>query len=270
METILPVDRQGSGPGPGSFLEDMKRYWDEHPIGIEPFDEPIGSPQFYEKYLAYYDRFYDYKWVAFDYNKYRGLKVLEIGCGLGVDSVKFAKAGADLTCIDLSDTSVACTRNLLDGLGLKATVQQGDAEHLSFPDNSFDAVYAYGVLMLVENEARAYAELRRVLKVGGEALVVLYHRRSWYWLLSRLSGTKVESYLGDPGTNRVHSLDEVGELFKSFSRIEITLDRFPRQTKRRRGVAAFLFNWIFVPLASLIPRFVMRPFGWHIIVKAIK
>ena len=248
----------------------MKQYWDEHPVGVEPFDEPVGSPEFYEKYLAYYDGFYDYKWGTFQYEKYRGRKVLEIGCGLGIDSVKFAKSGAELTCIDLSDTAVNCTRGLLDHLGLKTTAQQGKAEHLDFPDSTFDVVYAYGVLMLVEDEPKAYSEVYRELKNGGEALVVLYHRRSWYWLLSRLGGTKIESDLGDPGINRVHSLREVRELFKDFSQVRITLDRFPKRTERRRGMTAFLFNWVFVPIANLIPKPLMRPFGWHIVVKAVK
>ena len=176
-----------------SNLGGMKEYWDTHPIGVECIEEPVGSPEFYQKYLEYYDGFYDYKWRVFNYSKYRGYKVLEIGCGLGVDSVKMAQSGADLTCIDLSDTSVRLTRELLEKLKLKAQVFQGDCESLDFPDETFDVVYAYGVLMLVKNERKAMSEVLRVLKPGGEALGVLYHRRSWFWLLSRFSGTKVES-----------------------------------------------------------------------------
>lgn len=271
MGTFIPMARDPGGGQPRTLsVTDLKRYWDEHPIGVEPFGEPIGSPEFYEKYLAYYDGFYDYKWRTFQYQKYRGRKVLEVGCGLGIDSVKFAKHGAELTCIDLSDTAVRCTRGFLESLDLEATVLQGAVEHLEFPDESFEVVYAYGIIMHVPDERRAIAEIRRVLKPGGEALVVLYHRRSWYWLLARLTGTNVESELGDPGIKRVHSLDEVRELFRNFSRIDISLDRFPKRTRRRGGLRAFLFNWVFVPATSVIPRPLIRPFGWHIIIKAIK
>jgi SAM-dependent methyltransferase len=248
----------------------MKRYWDNHPIGVEGFKEPIGSPEFYEKYLAYYDAFYDYKWKVFQYEKYRGHKVLEIGCGLGIDSVKFANVGAELTCVDLSDTSVRCTQRLLEQFNLQAQVFQGDAEELRFPDESFDVVYAYGVLMLVEDENKALAQIYRVLKPGGEVLVVLYHRWSWYWLLVKLTGTKMESDAGDPPINRVHSIKEVRRMFRKFSQVEIRLERFPKRTQRRCGVKASLFNHMFVPVTELIPRFLLRPFGWHIIVKAIK
>jgi SAM-dependent methyltransferase len=249
---------------------DMKAYWDAHPIGVEGIKKPLGSVEFYNEYLAYYDEFYDYKWKTFEYDKYGGRKVLEIGCGLGIDSVKFAKSGAELTCIDLSDTSVHYTRQLLQQLKLSASVFQGDAENLKYPDESFDVVYAYGCLMLVQDEAKAFREVHRVLKPGGEALVVLYHRRSWYWLLVTLTGTRVESDAGDPPINRVHSLKEIRQLFRGFSKVDIQLDRFPRPTQRRRGLLAALFNVVFVPMTRLIPRAWMRPFGWHIIIKAVK
>ncbi|MHC4952573.1 MAG: class I SAM-dependent methyltransferase [Planctomycetota bacterium] len=253
-----------------SLKADIRDYWDEHPIGVEAIGEDVGSREFYEKYVAYYDQFYRYKWRVFQYEQYRGKKVLEVGCGLGIDSYKFAKAGADLTCIDLSRTSVANTRRLLEHLDLRAEVLQGDAENVPVPDESFDAVYSYGVLMLVENEQKAYDEVLRVLKPGGEALVTLYHRRSWFWMLKKISGTKVESEAGDPPINRVHTLREVRHLFRRFSQVEIILERFPERTRRRKGTIAFLFNWIFVPLMKIIPRPLIRPFGWHIVVKAVK
>ena len=249
----------------------MKRYWDENPIGVEAFgEEEIGSREFYRKYIEYYDSFYSYKPDVFQFAKYRGKKVLEIGCGLGIDSYKFASCGAELTCIDLSDTSVRNTKRLLEQLGLSAEVFVGDAENLGFPDESFDLVYADGVLMLVENERKAYDEVYRVLRPGGEALVTLYHRRSWFWLLKKLSGTKVESELGDPPINRVHSQREVRQLFSSFSHVEIILERLPQLTRRRTGLGAFLFNRFVVPVSAIIPRRLLRPFGWHIIAKAVK
>lgn len=247
-----------------------KEYWDRHPIGVECFDEPVGSPEFYEKYLAYYDDFYDYKWETFQYEKYRDRKVLEIGCGLGIDSVKFAKAGAALTCVDLSNVSVRCTQDLLRQLGLEAAVLQGDAQSLAFPDESFDVVYAYGILMHVEDEARAVREIHRVLRPGGEALIVLYHRRSWYWLLVRLTGTQVESEQGDPPIARTHTLKQARRMFARFPSVDIRLERFPKRTRRRHGVRAFLFNRVLVPFTEALPRAVVRPFGWHMVIKATR
>ena len=117
---------------------------------------------------------------------------------------------------------------------------------------------------------QACNEIYRVLEEGGEALVVLYHRRTWYWLFKSLSGTEVESEAGDPPVIQVHRLGGVDELFRRFSRVETRLERFPQQTRRRKGLKALLFSWIFVPLTRFAPRPLMRPFGWHIVVKAVK
>jgi ubiquinone/menaquinone biosynthesis C-methylase UbiE len=253
-----------------SKSKESRKYWDDHPIGAEPLYFRVGSTEFYKEYLEYYDQIYDYKWNTFRYDQYKGQRVLEIGCGLGIDSIKFAKNRAKLVCIDLSNTSVRCTKNLIDHFELNAAVMQADAQFLNFKDNSLDAVYAYGVLMHVEDENIAVKEIYRVLKPNGKALVVVYHRRSWFWLLAKLSGSKIESEDGDPPLNRVYSIKEIRNLFSRFADVEISLDRFPSKTRRRKGLKAFLYNWIFVPIVNLIPKSVMRPFGWHIIIKAKK
>ncbi len=251
-------------------LEEQKRYWDEHPIGAEIIGAELGSREFYERYLAYYDDFYDYKARTFQYERYAGRRVLEIGCGLGIDTIKWARAGARLTAIDISDTSVACTRRLLGYNGLDADVRLGDAQRLEFPNESFDVVYAYGVLMLVPDIGAAVAEMHRVLRPGGEALVVLYHRWSWYWLLVKLSGTSVESERGDPPINRVFSRGEVRRLFQRFSSVKVSCDRQPRKTLRRTGLLAAIYNNVFVPAYGLVPGVVTRPLGWHLIVRAVR
>ena len=250
--------------------DESREYWDGHPIGVEPFEKEVGSSEFYKEYIEYYDRFYEYKWRVFEYEKYRDCSVLEIGCGLGIDTVKFAQHGAMVTAVDISSTSVRSTQRLLGERGLPGTVCQANAENLPFQDGSFDAVYAYGVIMHIPDESKAVAEIYRVLKTDGLALAVLYHRRSWYWLLAKLSKTPIESEAGDPPVVRVFSKTEARNLFRQFSTVSLTLERFPRRTKRRGGLGAFLFNWVFVPVVNLLPRALTRHFGWHIIVKARK
>jgi ubiquinone/menaquinone biosynthesis C-methylase UbiE len=250
--------------------EESTRYWDQHPIGVEIIGGMPTSIEEYTRYVDYYDHFYEYKHRVFKYEKYSGKSVLEIGCGLGIDTIKFARAGAKITAIDLSTTAVKSTQRLLEYYHTGAEVKKMSVEELDYADESFDAVYAYGVLMHVENEEKAVREIYRVLKYGGEALVVLYHRFSWYWLLVKLTRTKVESETGDPPVIRVHSVKGVRRLFRNFSKVEISLERFPQHTRRRRGIMAFLFNRFFVPAIEAVPKAWIRPFGWHIIVKAVK
>lgn len=108
-----------------------------------------------------------------------GKKVLEIGVGMGADFLRWVRAGADATGIDLTERAVELTRRRLADEDLKADVRVADAESLPFPDGHFDIVYSWGVLHHTPDPARALAEAQRVLAPGGQLRVMLYHRRSW-------------------------------------------------------------------------------------------
>lgn len=97
----------------------------------------------------------------------RGLRVLEIGVGLGADHQQFAEAGADLWGIDLTERAIEHTRRRLAAFGLNSHLAVGDAEHLEFSDESFDRVYSWGVLHHSPDTPQAIAEVWRVLKRGG-------------------------------------------------------------------------------------------------------
>jgi ubiquinone/menaquinone biosynthesis C-methylase UbiE len=109
----------------------------------------------------------------------KGKKVLEIGCGNGADGVMFAQAGAEYTGVDLTEAAVEATRIHFQVMGLKGTFQIENAERLSFPDESFDFVYSHGVLHHTPHPENAFSELRRVLKPGGKAVLMLYHKHSF-------------------------------------------------------------------------------------------
>jgi len=115
-----------------------------------------------------------------------GKKVLEIGCGAGGHSVLFARKGAVMTSVDLTPVRAAATQakfDLLSGLIDPAChALQADAEALPFPDASFDIVYSNGVLHHTRDTEKAIAEVHRVLKPGGLAVIMLYCKDSWhYW-----------------------------------------------------------------------------------------
>ena len=139
-----------------------------------------------------------------------------------------------------------------------------------FPDESFDVVCSLGVLMLVPDIEAAVSEIHRVLRPGARVMVMLYNRWSWYWLLTRLTGTNVESELGDPPLNRVHSRREAEDLFKRFSRVSVSCERSPRETRRRSGTWAYLYNRGFVPLYGVLPGVLTRRLGWHLVVRGVK
>ena len=161
-------------------LKDRVRdFWQNHPCGTKFADAQPGSRVFYE--LVEQHR-YEKEWHIPDaagFNQTKNLRVLEIGCGLGTDGAQFAKAGADYTGIDLTQAAVDLARRRFALFNLPGTFRVADAENLDFPDNSFDIVYSHGVLHHTPDTAGSICEVHRVLRPGGRALVMIYHRDSY-------------------------------------------------------------------------------------------
>ena len=159
--------------------ERVRQFWQENPCGTKFADAPPGSKRFYELVEAHR---YEKEWhipAAAGFSEAKGLRVLEIGCGLGTDGAQFAKAGADYTGVDLTDAAVELAQRRFELFQLPGTFQAADAEKLDFADNSFDLVYSHGVLHHTPDTAGAIREAYRVLKPGGRAVVMLYHRDSY-------------------------------------------------------------------------------------------
>jgi SAM-dependent methyltransferase len=188
--------------------ERVRAFWQEHPCGTKFADANPGSRRFYE--LVEEHR-YQKEWhipAAADFSNARGKKVLEIGCGLGTDGAQFALAGADYTGIDLTDAAIDLARRRFDLFNLPGTFRTADAENLDFPDESFDVVYSHGVLHHTPDTVRAVQEVHRVLRPGGRAVVMLYHRDSYNYRIniSLLRRAGVHLLRWNSGVKFVHLL----------------------------------------------------------------
>jgi len=191
-----------------TLKERVRAFWQENPCGTKFADAPPGSRRFYE--LVEEHR-YRKEWHiagAAGFANAKGLAVLEIGCGLGTDGAQFAKAGANYTGIDLTDAAVDLARQRFELFQLPGTFRVADAEHLNFPDNSFDLVYSHGVLHHTPDTPGAIREIHRVLRPGGKAVVMLYHRNSYNYRvnISMLRRTGVRLLRWPAGVKLVHLL----------------------------------------------------------------
>jgi 2-polyprenyl-3-methyl-5-hydroxy-6-metoxy-1,4-benzoquinol methylase len=158
-------------------IEEIRRFWEQNPCGNETSDVADRL-----EYFRGLERFrYDLApWIpeAAGFDRYAGKRVLEIGCGMGTDAAQFAAAGAAYTGVDLTDAAVALARENFERRGLQGTFVAANAEHLPFPDDSFDHVYSFGVIHHTTRPAAIVDEIRRVLAPGGTVTVMLYNRNS--------------------------------------------------------------------------------------------
>ena len=104
-----------------------------------------------------------------------GKRVLEIGCGMGLHTELLVRAGAQVTTIDISPTSVDVTRRRLALKGLEAQVIEADAVAAGLPSEAFDFVWSWGVIHHSSKTGRIVREIDRMLKPGGEVRVMVYN-----------------------------------------------------------------------------------------------
>ncbi|MBI4187739.1 MAG: class I SAM-dependent methyltransferase [Chloroflexi bacterium] len=126
----------------------------------------------------------DYMQTVFRFSEFANKSVLEIGCGAGIDSLEFARHGARVTAVDLTEGAVKLTKELAQEAGLPIKVARFDAKKLDFADNSFDCVYSFGVLHHIPDVDKVLSEIHRVLKPGGKLMVMLYNKDSLLYAYS--------------------------------------------------------------------------------------
>jgi ubiquinone/menaquinone biosynthesis C-methylase UbiE len=157
----------------------VQAFWEADPCGAAHGEAPEGTPEFFAQVERKRNELEPFIARYADFPLTRGQRVLEIGVGAGTDFVRFARAGADATGVDLTEHAIRLVRQRLDNEGLEAHLQQADAEALPFPDDAFDRIYSWGVLHHTPDTARAVREAIRVLTPGGRLCVMLYARHSW-------------------------------------------------------------------------------------------
>jgi len=288
--------------------ERVRAFWQAHPCGSKFSDAEMGTREFFERVEAHR---YAKEWhipKAANFAAARGLRVLEIGCGLGTDGAQFALAGANYIGVDLTEASVELARKKFQLSGLRGEFRVADAENLDFADDSFDLVYSHGVLHHTPDTKQSVREIHRVLKPGGRAIVMLYHRGSYNYrigirvlrraganLLKSESGIKIVNRLtGEP----MESLRDHARLLKASTNGHVASDEFLSQSTDGAGnplarvysrrearelfgdfreieLRAYFLNKRFIPLiGNLLPRSIESAlaarWGWHLWIYATK
>ena len=157
---------------------DIQKFWNKKPCGTFGNIPTEVNMEYFNKIKA---RRYALEPFILDiakFKEYSGKKVLEIGCGIGMDGIEFAKAKADYTGVDLSDQSIALCKKHFELFSQTGNILNTDAEKLPFADNTFDLVYSWGVLHHIPDMQKSIDEVYRVLKPGGKIAIMIYNKYS--------------------------------------------------------------------------------------------
>jgi 2-polyprenyl-3-methyl-5-hydroxy-6-metoxy-1,4-benzoquinol methylase len=267
-------------------IADVQQYWDARPCNIRHSTKPVGSKEYFDEVEAR-KYFVEPHIPAFaEFERWEGKRVLEVGCGIGTDSINFARAGAELTAVELSSESLRIAAQRADVMGVADRIQfvQANAEELTatLTDEPYDLVYSFGVVHHTPRPERALAEMRTLVAPGGTLKLMVYHRRSWkvfwivaaqghgrFWKTDELVAEHSEAETGCPVTFS-YTRREARELVENsgFRVQDLGVDHvFPyriRDYVQYRYVREPYFRWMPEPLFQAFE----RRFGWHLLVTA--
>lgn len=255
-------------PLPRETFEAVRRYWTERVDDWKVATNPSGTLQFFEEVEAYRFEKLHYLPRLVAFHGYAGRRVLDVGCGLGNDLARFAQGGARVTGIDVSERAIELARQNFSLRGLHGDLCVMNGEAMSFPSDSFDLVYCHTVLQFTPDPMSMVQEIRRVLKPGGEAVLMAVNSRSWLFFLQRVMNVEIDHL--DAPVYRKHSMAEFERLLTPFSDVQLVAERFPVATKVHKGLKSKLFNAGFVGTFNALPRGCVAPFGHHLIAFAVK
>jgi SAM-dependent methyltransferase len=263
LERSVPVvTLSGASPASDPLTTRVRAYWNVSLHDRHASLAPVGTTEFFRDLDAFRFAKLNYLAERVNFAGYRDRCVLEVGCGAGVDLLRFARGGARVIGVEVAENALGLARANFEAAGQTARWIHADGGDLPIPSASVDLVYCHGVLQYAAEPERIVAEARRVLRPGGEAVFMAYNRCSWMAWMSRTMNTPLEHQ--DAPVFRLYSATELDRLLAPFEERRVVPERFPQRTRMKRGWKAALFNHLLVPVVSLLPRPLIRPYGWHL------
>jgi SAM-dependent methyltransferase len=244
-------------------ISHVRDYWNAHIHDLEISGHEPGTRAFFQDLDQYHFEKLHHLPRLIDFSAYRGRRVLDVGCGAGTDLARFVREGALGAGVDVSPSAIALARQNFAQQGLQADLREADGEQLPFDDNTFDFVFAHGVVQYTANDRALVAECRRVLKPGGTAVFQVYNRISWLNALSKVMKVPLEHE--DAPVLKRYSAAEFRALLTGFASVRIVEERFPVKSRLHGGWKGLLFNTCFVGTFNALPRAWTRRFGWHLL-----
>jgi ubiquinone/menaquinone biosynthesis C-methylase UbiE len=271
---------------PRISIEQVRTYWDSRPCNVRHSPREIGTREYFDEVETrkYFVEQHIPRFAEFE--RWRGKRVLEIGCGIGTDTINFARHGARVTAVDLSEASLKIARQRAEVYGFAGNIEfyRGDAERLSkiLPPHGYDLVYSFGVIHHTPHPKRALEQMRQFAHSGSTLKIMIYHRRSWkvfaivlrhgygkFWRLEELVACHSEAQTGCPITY-TYTPNDARKLLEScgFRVKQMWVDHIfpyyiPAYVRYR-----YQKEWYFEHMPHPVFRWLERHWGWHLCVTA--
>lgn len=252
-------------------IDTVREFWNRQPCNINHSKQVFGTKEYFDQ-VESRKYFVEPHIPAFaEFDKWKDKEVLEIGCGIGTDSVNFARAGAKLTVIELSEQSLEIAKKRFALYGLDANFIQCNAENMTqyLGNKTFDLVYSFGVIHHTPHPELIFNEIEKVLKPDGELRVMLYSKYSTKNFMIVLGLSQPEAQYGCPIAN-TYSESEIIKLLSAFEVYSCVKDHiFPYKIPEyKKFIYEKRFPWNIMPEGMF--RFFEKNFGWHTLIKAKK
>jgi SAM-dependent methyltransferase len=250
-------------------VADVQTYWDRQPCNIRHGVAELGTRQYFDQVETRKYRVEPHIPRFAEFERWKGKKVLEVGCGIGTDATNFARAGAELTAVELSGESLELCQRRFEVFGLKARFYQANVEELStvVPREQYDLVYSFGVIHHTPNPRRAIEELMKYVGPTSELRLMLYAKISWKNFLVALERVEPEAQAGCPIVY-TYTGRGVRRLLRGLDVVSIKKDHiFPWSIPeyiQHRYKRVWYFRYIPTPVFRVLERVL----GWHLLIVA--
>ncbi len=257
---------------------EVRDYWNSRPCNIRHSSKEIGTKEYFND-VETRKYFVEPHIPGFaDFPNWKGKKVLEIGCGIGTDTINFARAGALVTAIEYSEESLEIAKQRAKVFDLPIKFFHADAEKLSetVPLEKYDLVYSFGVIHHTPHPEKAISELKKYMDKDSIFKIMVYNRNSYktwwiifkygrgqFWKKDQLIAKYSEAQTGSPVTYS-YTKKSIRDFLKGLVVNNMYVDHiFPYSIPEYKKYE-YKKVWYFQILPKSLFRWMEKTLGWHL------